>query len=146
MANLKDKIEAEFEQIEQLIKEFPSCSQLPRLSILELAGVSTLLHNFYNGIENILKQILKDRRLPLPTGDSWHKELLKTAVQEQIISLSLRDILGEYLAFRHFFIHAYALDLHPAKMEPLVEQCENIYLLFKKEINFFLQKDGAKTP
>ncbi len=135
MANLRDKIEAEFENIELLLREIPPCEKLPYLSFLELAGVATLLHNFYNGIENILKQIFKDRKLPLPTGNSWHRDLLNLASEEGIISHSMRDNIGEHLAFRHFFIHAYALDLHPAKMEPLVEQCGNIYLSFRQEIS-----------
>jgi uncharacterized protein YutE (UPF0331/DUF86 family) len=138
MAELRDKIEAEFENIELLLKKIPSSEKLPRLSFLELAGVATLLHNFYNGIENILKQICKTKNIHLPTGNSWHRDLLNLAVEEGVISLSMRDKLGEHLAFRHFFIHAYALDLHPEKMEPLVRQCENVYTIFKEEINLFL--------
>jgi hypothetical protein len=138
MVNLRDKVEAELENIDLLINELPPHDQLPRLSILELAGVSTLIHNFYNGIENVLKQILKDRNISLPAGASWHKDLLNISVEKQIVSPSTRNVLGEYLAFRHFFIHAYALDLYPDKMEPLVEQCKNVYLIFKDEINIFL--------
>lgn len=44
-------------------------------------------------------------------------------------------MLKEYLAFRHFFSHAYALDLYPERMEPLVERCEEAYIFFKNEIN-----------
>ena len=44
-------------------------------------------------------------------------------------------MLKEYLAFRHFFTHAYALNLYPQRMEPLVEKCEAIYQLFKDEID-----------
>ncbi|WP_420209152.1 hypothetical protein [Candidatus Electronema sp. JC] len=139
MADLRDKIEAEFENIELLLKEIPLSEKLPRLSFLELAGVATLLHNFYNGIENILKQICKAKNIPLPAGSSWHRDLLNLAAEEKIISLSMRDKLGEHLAFRHFFIHAYALDLHPAKMEPLVAQCANIYMILKEELFGLLQ-------
>ncbi|MGP8328763.1 MAG: hypothetical protein ACT6FF_00380 [Methanosarcinaceae archaeon] len=140
MANLKEKIEAEYENIEQTLNEIPVYTQLPNLSILELAGVATLFHNFYNGIENILKQIFMARNISLPTGKSWHKDLLNNAVDNNIISSKAKAMLKQYLAFRHFFSHAYALDLHPERMEPLVEKCEEVYKFFKNEINKLINK------
>jgi hypothetical protein len=140
MADLKDKIEAEYENIDKLISELPPANRLPFLEFLQLAGVATLLHNFYNGIENILKLILKDKNIPLPEGSSWHKELLNLAKINGIISESTLMLLGEYLAFRHFFSHAYALDLYADKLEPLVENIDQVYQIFKKEISTFLEK------
>lgn len=104
MANLKEKIEAEYENIEQALNEMPIHTQLPNLSILELAGVATFLHNFYNGIENILKQIFIARNISLPTGNSWHKDLLNDAADNNIISSKAKAMLKEYLAFRHFLV------------------------------------------
>lgn len=127
MAELKIKIEVEFEHIEQLLAEFPKDSKLHQLSTLELAGVSTLLHNFYNGVENILKQILKEKGISIPNSSSWHRDLLNSAENELIISSTTKVKLGEYLAFRHFFSHAYALDLYPEKLEPLVNDINNTY-------------------
>jgi len=47
--------------------------------------------------------------------------------------------LGEYLAFRHFFSHAYALDLYADKLEPLVENLQDVYSDFQKDILIFLE-------
>ena len=138
MVRLTQKIQAELENIEELLKEIPPHSNLPKLPILELAGVAALLHNFYNGIENILKQIFISKKISVPEGQSWHKDLLENAVKEQIISEQCKEQLGQYLAFRHFFSHAYALDLYPEKMEPLVENSQKIYSVFKKDIKKFL--------
>ena len=55
MVRLSQKIQAELENIDELFKEMPLHSNFPRLSTLELAGVAASLHNFYNGIENVLK-------------------------------------------------------------------------------------------
>jgi hypothetical protein len=138
MVSLSQKIQAELENIDELFKEMPPHSSLSRLSTLELAGVAALLHNFYNGIENILKQIFVSQKISVPGGQSWHKDLLETAVKEKIITEECKSHLGQFLAFRHFFSHAYALDLYPERMEPLVENSQVLYSIFKNDINKFL--------
>lgn len=138
MAELIDKIKAEYENIDNLISELPQKDQLPFLQFLEIAGVATLIHNFYNGIENILKLSFNEYNIPMPEGGSWHKELLKRAVKNGIISESTMIKLGEYLAFRHFFSHAYAFDLYADKLEPLVENIKTVYSDFKKYISNYL--------
>ena len=140
MADLKAKIEAEYENIDSLISELPGKERLPSLEFLQLAGVATILHNFYNGLENILKLILKEDHIPLPEGGSWHKELLNLAVEKRIITELTKYQIGEYLAFRHFFSHAYALDLYAEKVEPLVENIKKVYIDFKNDISNFLNK------
>ncbi len=138
MADLAERICAELENIDEIFNEMPLHTDLPTLSTLELAGVATLLHNFYNGLENIIKQIFLSQKIILPEGQSWHKDLIQIAVKQNIISEECKNILGEYLAFRHFFNHAYALDLYPDKIVPLVENSQKLYSLFKKDINKFL--------
>ena len=86
MVRLSQKIQAELENIDELFKEMPLHSNLPRLSTLELAGVAASLHNFYNGIENVLKQIFMSQKISVPVGQSWHKDLIEKAVKEGIIS------------------------------------------------------------
>lgn len=134
MVDYKSRIEAEYEAIEKILSFLPN-QPLPQLSELELAGVATLIHNFYNGIENIIKQVFQSKSLGIPTGASWHRNLLLTAVNENIISEQIADKLKEYLAFRHFFSHAYAVDLQPLRLEPLISNIVIIFKEFKIEIN-----------
>lgn len=57
----------------------------------------------YKGMENILKRLLKFKRVEIPSSESSHKDLLNLAVNGNIISQSLSDELDKYRGFRHFF-------------------------------------------
>lgn len=134
MADYRMRVEAEYEAIEKVLSSLPH-KPISSLSKLELAGVAALLHNFYNGIENILKQIFQAKGLRIPEGISWHRDLLLQAVDKKIISSSIADSIRPFLAFRHFFSHAYALELNPDYIEPLVADVFNAFQKFKEEVD-----------
>ncbi|MEW6186060.1 MAG: hypothetical protein AB1585_10020 [Thermodesulfobacteriota bacterium] len=133
MPDYRLRIEAEFEAIQNVLEALPGIP-LSQLSQLELAGVAALLHNFYNGVGNILKQIFQAQSISLPYGDSWHRDLLLTSVEKKVLPGQLGEDLKPYLAFRHFFSHAYALDFFPQRMEPLVRDAFSIFNRFTEAI------------
>ena len=66
MGNLDNRIAVESENIQQVLNSIPVKEPLKKLNAPELGGIGALIANFYNGIENILKQILlRDGRIRL---------------------------------------------------------------------------------
>lgn len=142
MAKVRERVDAEFENIGRVIAEMPDICVLPTLSSLELAGLATLLHNFYNGLENILKQVLTAFGNELPEGPSWHQDLLALAASCNIISESTAQELRKYLAFRHFFSHCYSFDLDMERIIPLVEEIQKTISSFRDDVNKAIDRSG----
>lgn len=137
MASLREKVEAELEQMDRALRELPGGRRVKKLSALELAGTASLLSSLYHGVENILKQSLLAIGVALPSGAAWHRDLLQSACESGIISTELRDRLAPYMAFRHFFTHAYGFDLDPERLVPLVQDFRAVFASFKREARRF---------
>lgn len=137
MADFKHRIEAEFENIQKALSRIPEAKHLPQLSTLEIAGVAALIHSFYNGIENILKQAILEKSKALPQGETWHRDLIELAATEGIIGREVHNGLKQYLAFRHFFSHAYAFELDPERLVSLVELAPALFKSLQKDIENF---------
>ncbi len=133
MDNYRERVEAEFEAVDKALAALPDCP-LERLSALELAGVAALLHNLYNGIENVLKQALGAKGIVVPQSATWHRQLLQEAVTQNVIPEQCAEELKPYLAFRHFFVHGYSLDLEPSRLNPLVCNASATYRRLKDSI------------
>ena len=140
MADLGERIDAEFENIERVVSELPASNSYSRLSAIELAGVGALIQNFYNGIENILKQILTSRGTKLSASSSWHRDLVNLATSSSIISELTAKNLRPYLAFRHFFAHGYSFDLDKERIIPLVEGMLRTLASFRDDISKALKQ------
>ncbi len=140
MADFRQRIEAESENIQKALSRIPEAKHLPKLSTLELAGVAALIHSFYNGVENILKQAVLEKGKVLPRGETWHRDLVELAASEGIISKKVHEGLKQYLAFRHFFSHAYAFELDPERLVPLVEAAPLLFESLQNDIEKFYNK------
>lgn len=140
MAELREKIDAEFENLERVVQELPAAAALNKLSPLELSGVAVLVHNFYNGVENILKQMALSGSLRLSDGPSWHRDLLDTASANGFVSEDTAERLERYLGFRHFFSHAYAFDLERERLLPLAVKLPETLRQFRKDVEKAVQR------
>lgn len=104
-----------------------------------MGGVAALIHSFYNGMENVLKQALKDKNLSIPDGASWHRDLVYLSASKFFLSETTETNLNKYLSFRHYFVHNYSIDLNADELEPLVQNADNTFELFKIEIENYLK-------
>lgn len=102
---LEEYCEAEFENIEAVVEQLRAIIDQSRkaYSIPELAAIATFMHNFYNGIENILKRILNHQRAKVNRAATWHKDLLKAARDNGLVGKELYESLHEYLSFTRNF-------------------------------------------
>jgi hypothetical protein len=86
-----------------------------------LAYLAVQLHRYYTSLESALERIERVFGSG-PSGGDWHVELLNGAaldvpgVRPPILDPRLISPLREVLRFRHFFRHAYAVELDAAKL------------------------------
>ena len=65
----------------------------------------------------------------VPSGDRWHQSLLSLAftevprVRPPLLSATLETELVALLAFRHFFRHAYGVELDPTRLR---SECDRL--------------------
>lgn len=141
MDNLKEKVSVEIENIIQVLEELKKVKDTSHKTTVELAGIATFLHNFYLGVENILKQILIFKQIQIPSSKRWHTDLLTIAKDKGIIKEHTKLQLAKYLAFRHFFTHAYSFFIDESKLKILIDSVFEVYSLFKKEIDAAISKE-----
>lgn len=66
MGSLPGKIIAEIENVDISLTHLEEAMARKEKTVIELAAMGTFLHNIYNGIENILKQILYEKKMSIP--------------------------------------------------------------------------------
>ena len=133
---VKRYCDAEFENIAIAVRELFTVAKPKKrkFSIGELAAIATFIHNFYNGIENVLKRILISIKVGIGDTITWHKDLLKTSSEKGIIDSELADALASYLSFRHFFVHSYSFVLKWENLKPLVDGLQETLKKFKASV------------
>lgn len=111
---------------------------------VEVAAFASVLHSFYNGLENIFMRVAKRIDQNVPAGEQWHRELLRQMTcsserRSQVVSAETAELLREYMLFRHFFRHAYSSRLDWSRMEPIAQPVREVWARTKKELEEFLR-------
>jgi hypothetical protein len=93
--------------------------------LVQMTALASVLHSFYNGVESIFIIIAKEIDDAVPTGDRWHRDLLEqmgmaNEFREAVLPLPIQLQLQNYLAFRHYYRHAYSFFLRWEELRELV--------------------------
>lgn len=140
---LKEDILFEQTQLEVVVQKMNEIKK--DVAEVNIAAVAVYLMNFYNGIENIMKRCAKEYYKKNLKGDDWHKQLLQQSCLEvnnkiPLFNKEIVDGLYHYLSFRHFFIHGYVFKLKKEKMEPLLNDIDELWQKIKNQLSEFVNK------
>lgn len=144
---MADSILNEIGQIDHLLDFFAdllSRAQQRTPDKVEVAALSSVLHSFYMGLENIFLVIAKQLDAKMPGGSNWHSALLTqmattNARRGQVISVELMQKLGDYLGFRHVARHAYSFQFDWDLMAANVENLHDVWAQTKSELLVFVE-------
>lgn len=113
---LVNEVEIEFSFLEETINDIKELLTLvsdKTPNRIELAASSQFLSQYYNGLENILKRVVKYNKISLPSSDNWHTELLyifdKNSNYQKIPLFDVEEItaLIRYKKIRHVVRQGY---------------------------------------
>lgn len=78
---LKERIEAELSDIERTVQRaqgaWEGTNRFPDQQNYYFDSVALNLHSFYNGLERIFEIIARQLDPVFPSGERWHRDLLK---------------------------------------------------------------------
>lgn len=139
-------IRYEIEQTDTLLETYADLldtTEAGTPSLVELTAVASVVHSFYNGIENMLLTVAKIIDRDVPTSPQWHRDLLlhmsqPTSTRTAVISEDLAATLINYMAFRHFYRHSYSFVLSWDELEKLVRPLSQVWGQTKAELCSFL--------
>ena len=102
------------------------------------------LHDFYTGLERLLRHIAAEVDGHVPAGAEWHQELLRQMatqlprIRPAVFSKETIKRLDEYLRFRHVVRHVYAFEFDPQRIRPLAEALAGDFARVKGELAVFI--------
>jgi len=145
---IKEQIRFKINDIDKLFSEYDLIfkkieMQTPDLFDMTILG--SVLHSFYNGLENIFEIIAKNIDGVVPNGNKSHQELLhqmasKNSKRNEILNEGLYLKLREYATFRHFYRHAYSFQLNWEKMNPLIDNLQTVWNEVKLNLEKFINE------
>lgn len=111
------------------------------------------LHDIYTGLERIFQLIATTVDNTLPSGNTWHRDLLRqmnleiSNLRPKVLSDDVVNNLDEFLRFRHVVRNVYAFTFDPEQIERLVKLARPAFEQVQGELldfTRFLQEVGGQ--
>ena len=112
---------------------------------LYLDSAALNLHDFYTGLERLFQLIATTVDRSLPSGRSWHRDLLRqmgvdlSDLRPPVLSPEAIKTLDEYLRFRHVVRNIYTFMFNLDQLERLVKQARPVFTQVEAELLAFAQ-------
>ncbi|MEM6350009.1 MAG: hypothetical protein AAF766_04535 [Cyanobacteria bacterium P01_D01_bin.14] len=129
---LQRRIKKELAKMQQAVERAQKV--IPKLQAIEdedtleafISDSALNMQSFYTGAEGILYAIARDIDQSVPSGESWHQQLVEQmsveipTVREAVLSTETAEWLDEFRRFRHVVRSLYAFDLDEERVLQLV--------------------------
>jgi len=147
---LRADIEDELARLAQLEQVFASVRDKLDLAPEQVAAydrgaIGYLLHNFYNGCENIFRRIAAFFENDIGP-DTWHADLLRRMRLEiqgyrpAVIDEQLYRLLEDFRGFRHVFRNAYSFELDWERERLVARRFDRAAGLMQDQVRAFLSR------
>jgi hypothetical protein len=152
LADLREEVSIELDNMEMVVREVTALQR-------DLAGrqptnrektaAGAFLAQFYSGLENILKRLSRYHGVALPTGETWHADLLKHFCEPSLTPLpalfdaTLAGQLASFRKFRHVVFHGYGFQIDWGRMEEGVAEVDSLLAAIKIRVLSHLDQLGA---
>lgn len=145
--NLSDRIRGETPELDRLVKRtlsaWEGAKQVSGEQEIYLDSVALNLHGFYSAIERLFELIARHLDQSQPTGEMWHRDLLKQMSHEvenirpAVISRPIASSLDNFRRFRHLVRNIYTFNLAPDKIESLIIELPDMWTQLQEELTAF---------
>jgi hypothetical protein len=108
-----------------------------------LDSVALNLHGFYSGLERLFELIARHVDGAVPSGETWHRDLLQRMTQDMagvrpaVLSQGTALTLDEFQRFRYLVRNVYTTSLVPEKMAGLMSALPGLWPTLRAELLAF---------
>jgi len=158
---LSERIRGELLEMERIVRRalraWPKAQKRFRGQQVYLDSVALNLHAFYTGVERLFELIARRVDHTLPTGETWHRDLLKQmgkdipGIRPAVIDKESALDLDDFRRFRHLVQNIYTFNLVPDKMMNLIQTLPDLWAGLRAELLAFaeflddLQRSGRNN-